>query len=456
VIVKPFFYTQNHLLTGPMFVTYGLKLALGDKIKYMGKNIMTMTAEILSTGDEILSGNVMDGNSAHIAQKLEETGAQVVRQSCVGDDMHMLVSVLKEIAGRADVAVVTGGLGPTIDDLSAEAAARAAGVELVFDPTAMGSIDNYFKTRKRPMTLSDNKQAMLPKGADCLVNPVGTAPGFMLKIDGCVFFFLPGVPFEMRHMLSQAVLPYIEKCYGNGRRFSMVKTISLFGLSESAVNERLVGLSDRFSQIKLGLRARFPEIYVKLYARGENESELDKRIDEALAWTLERVGEWTFSVDGSSMEAEVGRLLCRKKAAIAVAESCTGGLISNWFTNVPGSSEYFLFSGVTYSNQAKIDVLGVSPDTIKQYGAVHERTAIEMAQGARRVAGATYGISTSGIAGPGGGTDDKPVGTLFVGIATPNGSKGHRFNLSFATRLMNKRIFAMTALDLLRRELLGS
>ena len=413
-----------------------------------------MKAETLATGDEILTGAVIDSNSAHIAQKLEETGIEVVRHGCVGDNIEAIATILKEISTRADLAVITGGLGPTLDDITAEAAARAAGVELVFDRKAMSCIENFLKTQSRDVIALNRKQAMLPDGSECLVNSVGTAPGFVLRTGRCVFFFLPGVPSEMRRMLSDGVLPWIDKLQKGERSFSLVKTISTFGLTEASVNERLAGLTEKFSGIRLGLRARFPVIYVKLYVRGKDEEKADILLEKASEFVLNKIGECAFSADGESIETVAGRLLRKEKATIAVAESCTGGLISNLLTDVPGSSDYFLFSGVTYSNKAKIKVLGVSETTLKKYGAVHEKTAKEMADGVRRISGATYGISTSGIAGPGGGTNEKPVGTVCIGIATADSVEAYRLNFKFNERLRNKMIFAITALDLLRQKLL--
>jgi nicotinamide-nucleotide amidase len=412
-----------------------------------------MIAEILVTGQEILSGSVIDTNSAHIAQTLERAGLEVTRHVCVGDDMEMLVSIIKEISKRADVAVVTGGLGPTTDDITAEAAAKSAGVELVLNRSALRAVEDYFKERKRSMTNSNKKQALLPKGSECLNNPVGTAPGFSMKIGRCSFFFIPGVPFEMIRMLSDMVLPRIEKHHGRDREVNLVKTISTFGLTESAIGEKIAGLAAEFPEIKLGIRAKFPEIHVTLYCRGTDDRSLDQIMGKASEWIMKKIGEKVFSDDGDSMEAVVGSLLAGKKATLAVAESCTGGLISHWLTNVPGSSEYFLFSGVTYSNESKSKLLGVSTKILERYGAVHEEAAKEMAEGARRVAGSTYGLATSGIAGPAGGTNDKPVGTVCIGLASPNSVKGFRFFFPFNSRSRNKKIFAMKALDLLRHEL---
>ena len=414
-----------------------------------------MIIEILATGDEIRTGAAIDSNSAHIAQVLEQAGLEAIRHTCVGDDMDMMVSILKEIGSRADVAVVTGGLGPTIDDITAAAAAKAKGVELVLNRSALGVVEKFFKSRKRDMSPSNKKQAMLPKGAESLYNPVGSAPGFILKIDRCSFFFVPGVPFEMRRMLADEVLPRIKKFYGRTDELSLVKTISTFGLTESETGELLDGLSAEFPEIRPGFRSKFPEIQVKLYIRGKNDKVLGKILGKASQWVLGKLGENIFSMNGSSMEAVVGGLLAEKQETLAVAESCTGGLISHMLTNVPGSSGYFLFSGVTYSNEAKTKVLGVSNELLRRYGAVHQETVKKMAQGVRRVAGTTYGLATSGIAGPDGGTDEKPVGTLCIGLATPQDVKGFGFVFPFNTRLMNKRIFAMKALDLLRRELQG-
>ena len=305
------------------------------------------------------------------------------------------------------------------------------------------------------MTASNKKQAMLPMGAESLDNPVGSAPGFVLKIDRCSFFFVPGVPFEMKRMLSDEVLPRIQKFEGGTGELSLVKTLSTFGLTESVIGELLTGLSAEFSEITPGFRSKFPENQVKLYIRGKDEQALRKILEQASQWVLGKLGENIFSMDGTSMQRVVGELLTKKQATLAVAESCTGGLISHLLTNVPGSSGYFLFSGVTYSNEAKEKVLGVSSKVLQQYGAVHEEIVKQMAHGARQVAGATYGLATSGIAGPDGGTDEKPVGTVCIGLATPHEVKGFRFVFPFNTRLMNKRIFAMKALDLLRRELQG-
>ncbi|MFH0998299.1 MAG: CinA family nicotinamide mononucleotide deamidase-related protein [Pseudomonadota bacterium] len=415
-----------------------------------------MIAEILATGDEIRSGTLVDSNSAYIAQKLEETGIAVIRHHSVGDDIPVMVSVLQEIASRADVSIVTGGLGPTSDDLTAEAAAGAAGVRLIQSPEALELVEAFFRSFHRPITASNIKQSYLPEGSTCLVNPIGTAPGFMMTLGRCLFFFLPGVPSEMRRMLSESVLPRVEPLQGGVRQFCRVKTLTTFGMTESLTGERLKDFSKLFPEIQLGFRAKFPEIQVKFYLRGTDADQVEVLIRDATHWVSEKLGHKLISSDGESMEAVVGRLLSQKKSTIAVAESCTGGLIAHWLTNIAGSSDYFLYSGVVYANQAKVSQLGVSQDTLNRHGAVHEETVSEMAVRVRQITGATYGLATSGIAGPGGATDEKPVGTVCIGLATPGNVRTYRFQYRFRNREMNKQIFAMTALDLLRRELMGA
>ncbi len=412
-----------------------------------------MIAEILATGDEIRSGALVDSNSAYIAGRLEESGIEVVRHNCVGDDLDRLSAVFLEIGSRADLCVVTGGLGPTEDDLTTEAAANAAGVPLFLDETALAMIERFFKARNRVMSESNRKQAMIPQGAARLDNPIGTAPGFAIRIDRCMFFCLPGVPPEMKRMLQEQVLPRLGSLPGAEPGASRIVTISTYGYPESVAGERVAGFSKRFPSLKLGLRAKFPEIQIKIYARGKDPVQLDEKVAQARQWLLSRVGEKTFSTEGETMQEVVGRRLKESGATLAVAESCTGGLISHWLTNVAGSSAYFLLSAVTYANQAKQEVLGVSRQTLKSRGAVDEQTAEEMAEGIRRLSGADFAISTTGIAGPEGGTPEKPVGTVCIGLSSEHSTFARRYFFPFGQRLMNKKIFAMTALNLLRREL---
>ncbi len=414
-----------------------------------------MKGEILATGDEIRSGALIDSNSAFIAERLEREGIEVTRHHCVGDDLGALSDILLEISQRADIAVVTGGLGPTTDDRTAEAAGQVAGVKMELNPDALAAIELFFKRLGRPMTPSNRKQAFFPRGSKMLPNPIGTAPGFMIEMNQCTFFCLPGVPVEMRKMLDGEVIPRIISLSGNHRQVSMVRTLSTFGATESMVAERLSGIATDFPEMSVGYRAKFPEIQVRLYSRGNDTVEMSQHLDIVAQRVGERLGDLIFSSDGRSMAAVVGDLLVDKNATVAVAESCTGGLVSHWLTNTAGSSRYFLFSGVTYANDAKMDILGVSETTLTSHGAVSLETVREMAVGAQRVTHATYAISTSGIAGPDGGGDEKPVGTVCVGLAVPDSVTGRRFYFPYGNRLAKKTLFAMAALDTLRRHLLN-
>lgn len=415
-----------------------------------------MIAEILSTGDEVCSGAVVDSNAAFIADHLEWTGARVARHICVGDDLNEICSVISEMANRADIVVVTGGLGPTIDDLTSAAAAMAAGVPLIEDRKAKESIEAFFARFARHMTESDAKQAMLPQGARPIMNDAGTAPGFSIRISKCVFFFLPGVPREMKRLLVRSVIPQIKsECLPHfSGQVARQRIFSLFGLPEAEVNNRIRDLENAFNGVKLGMIARFPVIYVKLTGSGADEQAMNRIMEVAGNAVFERLDKWIFSENGETMEAVIGRLLRQSGQTLGVAESCTGGLIADRITDIAGSSNYFLFSAVTYANTAKTGVLGVDSGIIDTFGAVSEETVRAMASGVRRLCGADFGLAVSGIAGPDGGTEDKPVGTVCVGLATPTTTTSKKFWFPFARRPANKRIFSEVALDMLRQELL--
>ena len=414
-----------------------------------------MIAELIATGDEIRTGALVDSNSAFIADWLEQAGVFVSRHHSLGDDLEMLAAVFKEVGQRADFAIVTGGLGPTLDDLTSEAMAVAAGVSLAEDSAALEEIRAFFRKRGWPMTSSNRKQALFPDGSRWLANPIGTAPGFAMTIGKCRFYCMPGVPAEMRKMMKEQVLPAIEKRLGTGRIHRMIRTLSTFGMGESSVGERIESFNDAFPNIRLGLRAGFPEIQIKLYADGESRDNVERALDSAAEWVVSKMGIHMVSPTGRSLTEAVAELLIKRGCTLAVAESCTGGLIASRLTDVAGSSAFFLFSGVTYSNEAKVRVLGVSPKTLEAHGAVSEETVGEMAEGARQLAEADFGLATSGIAGPDGGTPEKPVGTVCIGLATSLGVKTYRYTFPYGRRLMNKSMFAATALDLLRSKLLA-
>ncbi len=416
---------------------------------------MKIFAEILATGDEIRTGALVDSNSAWIAERLEETGIQVSRHSCVGDDLQQLVAVFQEISRRSDLAVVTGGLGPTSDDLTAEAAALTVGRKTKLYPEALAAVEKFFARRRRTMPESNTKQAMLPEGAAILDNPVGTAPGFSLQINACLFFFLPGVPREMKEMCRISVLPAAQKFLGPQSGTIKTRTLSTFGLTESQAADALQDFTQEFPSIKLGFRALFPEIQIKLYLSGESRAELEVQEHGAVQWVRQKIGRTLISDTGASLQVTIGELLRKQQATLALAESCTGGLVAHWLTSQAGSSDYFLLSAVTYANSAKHKVLQVSRETLREHGAVSEAAALEMARGVQRLAASDYSLSITGTAGPSGGTSEKPVGTVCFGLAGPKTLTARTKHFQFQNRTMNQTMSAAYSLNLLRELLLA-
>ncbi len=414
-----------------------------------------MIAEILSTGDEVLLGDILDTNSRFLCEKLKEMGVLVRQITAVGDQVTDISFALKKIAQRSDICLVTGGLGPTQDDITALASANAAEEKLLLNPKALASMEIYFAKRGFKVTRDNRKQAMLPESAGVLNNDQGTAPGFFMSIGHCDFFFMPGVPSEMKSMFKAQVRPRVMKIHGFIHEIP-IERLTVFGLPESRVGSLLKGFETKFPGIRLGFRAKFPLIEVKIVfpladVPGENTGE---QMQKAREWVVQRLGNKVVSLKGKNLQEEVGEILRQKKQTLAIAESCTGGLISNFVTDVPGSSDYFFFSAITYSNQAKVNILDVNIKTLETHGAVHEQTALEMARGAKNAGRADWAISTTGIAGPGGGTEDKPVGTVCIGIVGPGFEKTRQYTFNFGNRAKNKEMFAAAALEALRRQLI--
>lgn len=411
-----------------------------------------LRCEILSTGDEVLTGAVADTNAAFLADQMGGLGFEVARHTTVGDDRAMLGETFHKLAQVADVVLCTGGLGPTVDDLTTEVTAEVLGAKLKLDAPALAHMEALWAARGRPMPENNRKQALIPEPAEVLENPIGTAPGFTVRLGRAQFFFMPGVPREMKRMFAEQVVPRLALLRAEPAVFE-VRVFRTFGLTESAADQALAGLEARFPEVKLGFRAHFPEIQVKLTVKGADVAAAGARLDAASEDVRARLGGNVFS-EGPAMEEVVGEALRREKATLACAESCTGGMIAQMITAVAGSSDYFDRGFVTYSNQAKMDLLGVSEETLRTDGAVSEACAQAMAEGARTRAGTTFAVSVTGIAGPGGGTKEKPVGLVYIGLATPNRTVVRRIRWP-GQRDQVRAISAMVALDLLRRELSG-
>lgn len=417
------------------------------------------TVEILSQGDEVITGQVADTNAAWLSTRLTELGFTVTRHTSVGDHLEELQAVLGEIAGRCDLCIGTGGLGPTEDDLTAEAVARAFQMPLALDAQALSAIQEMYRRFGRVMPEANRKQAMLPSGSQRLDNHWGTAPGFGLSAKGTWFALLPGVPREMRAMFEEIVLPELAARFPV--RPGRLVTIRTTGLGESNLQDRIGRWN--VPDVALSFRTRSPENHIKLrFPPDWPEADVLALVGSV----LERIGSSAFSVEGLSetsalsgvdthggeLAEVIGRALLERGETLATAESCTGGRVGALLTAVAGSSAWFLEGAITYSNPSKTRVLGVPEALIAQHGAVSEPVARAMAEGVRAVAGSTYGLSATGIAGPGGGTPEKPVGTVHIALATPEVTH-HRLLRLPGDRHRVQILAAAAVLDLLRRHL---
>lgn len=415
-----------------------------------------MKAALLSIGDEIVAGLTADTNSGFLAEQLRAVGVEPAAGFSVPDDEDAIARAFERALAEAEVAVSTGGLGPTADDLTTAVVARLAGRPLRLDEPSLALIEERFRGRGMEMPANNRKQALFPEGSTIVPNPLGTAPGFICPVGrgGAIrhVVCLPGVPREMKRMAVETVIPWLEGL-NPGRRF-LSRTFSTFGLAESRLDELLDGVVSP-GEARLAFRAAFPRIQARLTVSGPPDEDLEGRLDALEARVRERLGTHLYAIGDEGMEETVGRLLRERGLTLAVAESCTGGLLGHRVTEVPGSSAYFLLGVVSYSNEAKERLLGVRPETLREWGAVSTQAAEEMAEGARRLSGADLGLSTTGIAGPDGGTPEKPVGTVCVGLAWEGGSWSRRYDLGERSRDWVKGMTAQVALDRVRRWLLG-
>ena len=409
--------------------------------------------EIITIGDELLCGRTQDTNAGMIARKLHAAGFTVERITTTGDTLSAINSALLSCLPETRFVIVTGGLGPTEDDLTAEAAAASFGDTIALNPEALTILRNWLEHRQRTMNPSQQKQAMLPSRAMPITNHVGTACGFVMRFEKRHYLFLPGVPAEARAMAEQTVIGYINEHSGRNHSIQS-KILRVYGLWESIIQEKLTGILETHPDVSLGFYPHFPEVLLRLTSHGPDKAVLKERLSLARDTITERIGEYIYAEDDVTLMEKVGHLLAEEGSSVAVAESCTGGLLSHLITSVPGSSAWFERGLVVYSNAAKTQLAGVEDSLLAQHGAVSTQTAEALAQGVRSRAKSTYGISITGIAGPDGGTPEKPVGTVFFAIAGPEGCQCYH-HLFIGNREQNQRLSAYTALDLLRRTLLG-
>ncbi|MFW6163376.1 MAG: competence/damage-inducible protein A [Planctomycetota bacterium] len=412
-----------------------------------------MQAVILSVGDEVVAGQIVDSNAAWLADQLGELGVDVLRHEAIRDDEAAVEQAIRRNAPDCELMVLSGGLGPTEDDLTRHGVARAAGVGLILDEESLERIEDRFHRYGRPMPERNRIQAMVPEGATVLPNAQGTAPGFITVCGETCVVVLPGVPREMTAMFADHVRPVIEGM-PHDRQVVRVERLRLFGLPESTVNQTIRHLMRRDANPLVGLLVSGGIISVKLTALARTQAEAAELIRPVREECRRLLGDAIFGEGTDELHEVVAALLGRHGKTVAIAESCTGGLIGHYLTEVPGISEFFLEDLVTYSNQAKIDLLGVQPDTLDAAGAVSEEVAAAMAEGVRRRSGADLGLSTTGIAGPTGGTATKPVGLVYCGLATEGGTRVEPMKWVGSRSVVKERA-AKAALNALRLHLQG-
>ncbi len=410
-----------------------------------------MRAYILSTGDELVRGRTLDTNTSEIARTLCNAGFTVAGASLIGDSERDLASAILDAASQADVVVMSGGLGPTEDDCTRRAAASIAAVALERRQDLVDALEQRWALRKRPMPPSNLVQADMPVGADVLPNRHGTAAGFMLEVGDATLFALPGPPHEMRGVLQEEGLPRLRALIGPLARTVRTRTIETFGLSESRLGELLGGLMARDADPRVGTSAVRGTIRVILHAEGEVE-EVERGIAVLEASVRERLGDHVFGVDGETLEQVVADALVRSGMTIAFAESCTGGLLAGRLTARPGVSAIFPGSVVTYSNEEKIRLLGVPEALIADHGVVSDEVARAMASGVRASFGTDVGVGVTGIAGPTGGTPEKPVGRVHLAVDVRGETTTRTLNYN-ASRDLVRELTVKSALDLVRRSL---
>jgi nicotinamide-nucleotide amidase len=407
-----------------------------------------MWIEAVATGDELRFGEIIDTNSAHIAQALGAEGLEIARSTIVGDAREEIVDAIRSALARADVVFVTGGLGPTEDDLTREALADVMGVELEFRPEAVEAIE---KRIGRPVSGKNARQTRAPKGARLVPNEHGTAPGLRADIEGKTVYVMPGVPYEMERMLADTVLPEMlsERLSGTGasaRRYFVVH-----GVPESQLATKLDGIGR--DRLTIGTRVRYGTILVRATARCATRDESERLLDETSVVVRDRLGDAICGEGDHSLAYFAARAAIERGVKIAVAESCTGGLVSSQLVSVPGVSEVLVEAVVAYANEAKTRALGVDEALLREHGAVSPEVARAMADGVRRNAGADVAVSTTGIAGPTGGSLEKPVGLVYVGVSTAHGSEAVEKRLRGSREVVMQRS-AEAALRLLLREIM--
>ena len=413
-----------------------------------------MIAEIVAIGTELLMGQILDTDAQYLSRRLQSLGVSVYHHQTVGDNPQRMRDALALALSRSDVVITTGGLGPTQDDISKEIAAELTGREMVFDENSWQAIKGYFDRMGRVCPENNSRQAMFPAGCTILDNRCGTAPGCLTESGGKMIVQLPGPPHEMAEMFERHVYPLLAERTGG---FIASRYIRIYGLGESQVAQMCAAYIESDSEVSVAPYCSLGECQLRVTARGESEEEALQKVLPVVKALTDILGESVYAVldtSEGSMEEAAGRALTERGLTVATAESCTGGLVAARLVNYPGISAALNEAHVTYANEAKVKYCGVKPETLASFGAVSEQTAREMAEGLREKSGADIAAATTGIAGPGGGTKEKPVGLVYVACADKNGVRVERLQLT-GSRERVRNLAALRALDMIRRAAMG-
>ncbi len=410
--------------------------------------MQAVNAEIIAIGDELLYGQIMDTNSHWISQELDAVGVRVVRKTTVGDNRTDILTAFEEASKRADLILITGGLGPTQDDLTKPLLAEYFGCEIVEVPEAVAAVSAYFTRRGREMTLLNTLQGHLPTCCTYVPNEVGTAPGMWFEQKGCYWMSMPGVPHEMKKLVKDFVLPKLSQVFELPVIYH--KLIKTAGIGESWLADLIKDWENALpAHIRLAYLPSLGHVKLRLTAFGTNKEQLQQEVAAQIQVLLPQIEKYVYGYDEETLETALGKLLKYAGKTIALAESCSGGYVSHLITTVPGSSAYFQGAVVPYHNAFKERILGVKSETLSSHGAVSEATVAEMAEGVRKLFNADYGLASSGIAGPDGGTSDKPVGTVWIACAGPEGVETRKLQLT-QDRMLNIQLTGVAVLNLFR------
>lgn len=411
-----------------------------------------LDCEIVSIGTELLLGQIINLNAVYLSEQLSDLGINVFYHTVVGDNRERIKTVLQLALERSNLVITTGGLGPTMDDLTKDIIAEVIGKKMVLYPEAVQYIKEFFKRIEKKMTTNNIKQAMFPEGARLFRNYSGTAPGMVISKGDKIIITLPGPPAELKKMFSNEILPFLADYLQLERQTIKSRVLRLYGIGESALEEEIEDILKNQSNPTIALLAKQSEINIRITAKAKTEESAQKLIKQTEEQIIARVGEYIFGKDETDLEDTVAKLLVNKKLTIALAESCTGGLISHRLTNVSGSSAYLDSSVICYSNTAKSKLLKVNKKLIEQYGAVSSEVAIAMAEGVREIVGADIGVAVTGLAGPGGGAKEKPVGLVYIALADNNKTVWEKHYHNGSRKGIKQRA-SQTALDLIRKYL---